>query len=510
MFQKTKVLLVVLVIMALVGGCKSSEDGVQQSSSDGGTTEATSRDLTVVLSSISNTLDTAVANSTNVSSIANTFYDTLMIVDDAFNLVPSIVSEVKQTDDVTYQLTIAEGYVFHNGEEVTLDDIVYSIERIKDIPQTASIVGNVKSVESTNGSVVITLVEPNIGSLRDILVQTAVVNKKYVSADPENSGLNPIGTGPYKVTEFVPGSKVVVERWEENPFKKPAIESITFKMNEEKASRYISAETSESDIALAIAFEDIVRAKENDKLKVSQVSTTNTHFISMNCTKAPFDNVNVRRAMAFATNKEAFSMITGGSETIQSMTPNMLASYAISDEAIAYDIEKAKEIMMAEGYSLEQPLEFEMWTYGAADPVVQAFQAELRTIGVVMTIKNLEFGVFLEGMLNQEYEMLKGSWNNTTGNAILAFENYCSESYGTQNISYYANEKADALYNKAKLAKTDSELQAIAQEMENLVAYDTPIIPTISAKEFAVYSSKLKNIRFGTNGQVYLRDVTVE
>lgn len=511
MFKKMKLIVTVFVLLAMVGGCSASGGEVKAEDNVGGEAAPVNKDIVVILSSISNTLDVAVAYSTNTTSIGNTFYDTLMTVDDAFNLVPSVATEVNQTNEVTYELTIAEGYVFHNDEKVTMEDIVYSVLRMKEIPQIASVVNNVKSVEASGEhKIIITLNEPNVGSMRDILLQTAIVNKAYVTADPEKSGLAPIGTGPFVVTEFIPGSKVVVEKWVDYPFEKPETESVTFKMIEEKSGRYMSVETAEADVAMAIAFEDVERAKGNDELNLSEVSTTNTHFISMNCTKAPFDNVNVRRAMAFATNKEAFAMINGGSETIQSMTPSMLSSYATSDEAIVYNLESAKELMAEEGYTPESPLEFEMWTYGAPDPIVQAYQAELRSIGAVMTIKNLEFGVFLEGMINQEYEMLKGSWNNTTGNPILAFENYCSASYGVQNISYYVNEKADELYNKAKLSKTDADLASIAQEMENLVAFDTPIIPTISAKEFSAYNSSIKNIRFGTNGQLYLRHVTFE
>src|SRR5690606_15588604 len=114
-------------------------------------------------------------------------------------------------------------------------------------------------------------------------------------------------------------------------------------------------------------------------------------------------------------------------------------------------------LLAQEGYGPDNPLRFEAWTYGGNTTVLEAYQAVLRSIGVEMTIRNMEFGVFLEGVARGEYQMLMGSWNNTTGDPLVALENYWSGSFGSRNISFFQSDRVDELYDLAKAA-TDEEL----------------------------------------------------
>ncbi len=117
----------------------------------------------------------------------------------------------------------------------------------------------------------------------------------------------------------------------------------------------------------------------------------------------------------------------------------MFSTYYESPNMPKYDLEKAKQLLEAEGYSTANPLKFEAWICNGNSAIVVAYQSQLENIGVEMDIKNLEFGVFLEGMANGEYQMLAGSWNNTTGDPLSAIENYWSGSFGASNISFFEN-----------------------------------------------------------------------
>ncbi len=458
---------------------------------------ASSRDtLFVSLKSVGNTLDMAVANATNTTIMTNHIYDYIIGVDENFNFVPGVAKEWKQIDDLTWELTIGDGFVFHNGEALKLDDVVYSIERLRNVPKRASIMENIASTEITGDkNVTIKLVKPNSSTIKSLMGAAHVYNKAYCESVGEDYANKPIGTGPYVATSFVPGDKLVLTAWKDYPFEKPFINEITFKGIEEDASRFISLETSEAQFA-TIHYLDYERAKGNDKINAIESQTTNIGFISMNNTKAPFDNKNIRLAMAYAVDKDSLAAVKGGARVIDSMVPSMFGSYYSSPDVPKYDLEKARQLLEAEGYNASKPLTFEAWIYGGANPVMEAYQAVLKTIGVEMSIKNLEFGVFLEGMAKGEYQMLEGSWNNVTGDPLTAIEVYSSKSFGMQNIAFYNNPRCDELYEKSVAAKDEKDINEAAKEIQQIGAENMPIIPTFSNSAFYGMDKSLKDVVF--------------
>ena len=171
---------------------------------------------------------------------------------------------------------------------------------------------------------------------------------------------------------------------------------------------------------------------------------------------------------------------------IDSMTPPMFVTYYASPELPGFDLEMARQLLEEEGYGPSNPLAFETWIYGGNASVMETYQALLSAIGVNMTIRNLEFGVFLEGMARGEYQMLSGSWNNLAGDPLSALENYWTGSYGSRNISFFTNERADELYEIAKATVDEEVLFDAAREVQDLAAELMPIIPTFST--LAIYA----------------------
>jgi len=437
-------------------------------------------ELVVAVTAIGNTLDTTVANFTNTTIAMNHVYDRIIMFDENFEFVPALAESWEFVDATTFRFTIGEGYVFHNGAALTPQDVVFSIERLRDIPRVTGIMSNIAAVEVTGErEVTITLVEPNSSTIRELVADVPVMNEAYATTPGVDYANEPIGTGPYVVSNYVPGDRLELTRWADYPFEQPAIERITFRTIPEDANRYIAAETGEAQFAV-ISYHDLARAESNPRLNVIRQQTTNTAFISMNTQKAPFDNVNVRLAMAYATDKEGLAIVQGGSTVIDSMTPSMFSTYYASPDLPTFDLERARQLLEAEGYGPSNPLRFEMWTYGANTAVAETYQALLSAIGVEMSIRNLEFGVFLEGMARGEYQMLSGSWNNVTGNPLSALENYWTGSFGSRNISFFENERVEELYAIAKATTDPAVLFEAAREVQDIAAAQMPIIPTFT------------------------------
>jgi len=499
------VLSVAISIILLISGCSQSTTS-QGSTSNGNS--APKSDISVVLTKIGNNLDPAEANSLDTSTIMFHVYDTFIKFDNDFNILPGVATEWSQPDNTTIEFTIGEGYKFHNGDSMTIDDVVFSVERLANVPKKAAFMSMIKSVEGSGNKVTVKLTEPNSGAIRNF-GDVVIVSKKYLQEAGEKYANAPIGTGPYTVAEYVPGSKVVLKAWADYPFEKGKLETITFKAIEEASAKYIAVETGDSDFA-SISARDKSRAKNNDKLAFFEEPSTFTGFVAMNTTKEPFDNVNIRRAMAYAYNNEGISAITPGKTIIDSMVPKMFATYHSSPNLPKYDLQKAKELLEKEGYNAGNPLKFTAWTYQGNDPELEAFQAELKTIAVEMDIQNLEFGVFLEKMANKEYQLLVGGWSDTTGNTLSSLESYWSGSFGQMNITFYTNPKVEELYAKVKAATSEAELKEAAKEIQDIAAQDVPMIPTATRMSYYSMNKNLENVQILTSGLISFRNAVIK
>ncbi|MCL2006662.1 MAG: ABC transporter substrate-binding protein [Treponema sp.] len=489
-------LVLCLVIAASFSACRGRQ------------TTAVSNEITVIMASIGNNMDPQVANFTNTTIKMNHVYDTLLRLDDSLGLVPAVATSWRTPNNLTYEFVIGEGYRFHNGDPLTMDDIIFSFERLSNIPQTASLSNRIASVSGAGNVLTITLTAPNSAFLRDV-APIILVNRRHVLASGDAYANNPIGTGPYVVEEYIPGDRMVLRAWEDHPFGRARLDKITFRGIAEEVARYIALESGDANFA-PIGARDFARAQDNNSLIAVEKQTTNTNFVSMNTGMPPFDNVNIRRAMAHAYDKESFARINPGRVPIDSMFPTMFATYHSASGTPQFSVDEARRLLTAEGYSAANPLRFDVITYGAGDPIIEAYQAILRTVGVEMSIVNMEFGVFLEQMMRGEYQMLSGGWNNTTGSELSAMASYWTGSFGQSNISFFVNDRADELYDIVLRSTNQNEIITSTREVQEIAAQYMPIIPTFRNNVFYGMSRNLRGVEILTNALYSFREAYVE
>ena len=465
------ILMAAAMLLTVLAGCSGSTKPADTTPAADSSTAAAETEsaapsasaITVVLSDVGNNMDPSVANAINTFTIMSHVYDNLLNCNLDFSLQPGVIASWEQPDELTYKLTVGDGFMFQNGEPLEVEDVVYSLTRLENVSQTADLYAQIDSVSAEGNVVTIVLKEANSGFIRD-LVEVPVLNKSYCEEVGDAYANAPIGTGPYVMSEFVPGEKAVLTAWADYPGQKASIETITFKAIAEPSAAYIAVEAGDADFT-EIDATDYARAEANDNLVFYTGDTTYTAFVAMNTQEPPFDNVNVRKAMAYAYNKEGYLNVKGENyHTIDSMFPMMSEYYYASDDAITYDLEKAKELLAAEGYDESNPLTFEIIGYSNNDVVMQAYQADLKSIGVNVELVTQEFGVFLENMVGMNFQMLTGGWGDTTGNPLTSAECYYSGSFGSQNISFYDNPVCDELYITAKTSNDTAEIIQLPQE----------------------------------------------
>ncbi|MDR0999575.1 MAG: ABC transporter substrate-binding protein [Clostridiales bacterium] len=461
-------------------------------------------EITVVLSEVGNNLDPSIANYTDTSSIMSHVYDNIINVDSKFELIAGAAASWEQPDSVTIELTMGEGFVFHNGEPMEIEDLEYALGRLENVPEMASTWGKIESLSSNGNVVTITLKEPDNSFLRG-LSAIPVLDKSYCESAGEAYANTPIGTGPYKVAEYVPGERVVLQAWDEYPFEKAGIGKLTYKGISETAAKYMAVEAGDAQFS-GISYSDYQRAQSNSAISTYEGPSTRTAFVCMNTSAAPFDNVNVRMAMALAYNKEGYMALSANNDfVIDSMFTPGTVYHNSSQYAINYDLDKARELLTAEGYDESNPLEFIVAGYSGDDPVMQAYQADLASIGVKVTLENYEFGTFLNLMMNQEYQMLTGSWSEVTGDPLSAAACYWTGSYGEMNIAFYDNPKCDELYETAKTSADEAEIIACCRELQDIAWQEVPLFPTYGRYADYAYDTALTGVDIHPSGIISFR-----
>jgi len=492
MQKSLAVLLTVAMLMVFTAGCGKDAETTQTAQTKNNSTVRT--EVTAALSSIPNNLDISTTMGTSLLTIAPHVYNFLVGLDENYNFTPGVAKSWEKVDDLTWTFEIGEGFVFSNGEELEMEDIIYSIERLRDCAPMASYMSNIESASYEGRTLTVKMVEPNNLTIRNIFPTLCpILNKSYCEEHGEKAILNAeCGTGPYKVVEYIPGDKVVMEVREDYPFEKPEIKKITFRQIAEQANRYIALETGEVQFATELAYKDFERAKENKNLNASSMPASGLTFITMNTKKAPFDNLNVRLAMAHAMDRDAWVAITEGVTPLYTMVSGAFEECSQKPAGIPeYDLAKAKALLEAEGYNESNPLSFEIQIYQSS-PAIEAYQATLKSIGVNASIKMYERGTVVTMLRNGEGDMTLLTLYSVAGTPL--FEAGAYRNGDMRNFAQFENDELNDLINKALAAETEEKMNSyIVQANEASVKY-MPYIPVCNQVLYTAMDSALDGV----------------
>lgn len=375
-----------------------------------------------------------------------------------------------------------------------MDDVVYSFTRLNDFPKSADTAKLIDSVTYEGSTLTIKAKEPNTTTIPRAFYTAPIVNKAYIEANGDEAiYLKPVGTGPYKVTEFTPGTSVTLETWEGYPFEKPQINKINFTAIPENSARYIAVESGQLQYAgLVSAMEAQLAEKESDLSVLSGSSNRYVGF-GFNCEKAPFNNVNLRRAIVHAIDRESISQLNGGRPPIKSMLFAGFDLYADPESMPEYDLEKAKALLEAEGYNASNPLKFTLLLW-QPDPGIELIQSTLKSIGVEMTLEQVEFSVFLTKEGPGEFEAVWTSAPNRGGIPLTDLDRYDYRFAGSRDITRYSNPAFEAIADEMRVTTDPDKLKELALQAHEIIGQDVPMVGIYLTPIFSVMDKGLTGV----------------
>ena len=332
------------------------------------------------------------------------------------NVGPGVADEWSSSaDGMTWTFHIRDNARFSNGEPVTAEDVQFSLERFADPTISVNIPSLGVGVESVDiiddQTVQVNLDRPVGAFLENISVFPAsIINKAAVEAEGDDHWMNPLGTGPFKVKEWVPGSHITLDRneyyWEEG---KPYLDEIRFDYIADDNARILRIQGGDADIVEGVPWTQIPDLQDDSGFSIHVDDIVRYEGVFLNHTVPPLDEVGVRQALNYATNKAAIkeAVYGGVGEIANSMIPKALYHSDYDTlPAYFYDLERAKELMaassMPDGFDLAY-----IYPSGstAHEQLGTILQADWAQIGVNLSIEEVDTGtLFGDRFFTMEYE----------------------------------------------------------------------------------------------------------
>lgn len=408
-------------------------------------------------------------------------YSRLVEVDENMQIHPGLAESWQQLDDRTMQFKLRKGIKFHNGDDFTAEDVKFSFERMMNSPRIAFVLPPIERIDVVDDHTVNIVTKTPFGPLLAHLSHPALgmVSKKLLTENPEALKEKPIGTGSYKFKEWIYGDKLVLEKNEDFYDKnKRGLKYIVFKNVVEASNRAIGLETGEIDIATPISSVEEENIKNNPKLQLLTKPSISYSYIGMNMTKAPLNDIRVRKAINYAINKQAIiDVILNGNGKIAT-SPIAPGVFGFTDKTknYEYNVEKAKELMKEAGYENGFTTSILVFSGEANTQTAEIVQAYLKEIGIDLKIEIVEVSAYWDMTERGVHNLFLGSWGVVTGDADygLYAMYHSSAKGGAGNRDFYENEKVDELLDKAKTEIDPETRKKLYEEAQILIVNDAP------------------------------------
>lgn len=453
----------------------------------GGT--ALARDFVIGVQSIAETLDPHDSMAGQGFDYRGHVYDSIVWLDGTGNPKPGLVTDWKCVDPYTWELTVRSDVKFHDGSPLTAEDIAFSLWRTCHVPGTdnpMSIVGNLVSERIVVSPTKLILKTPTpqpilMRYMSLVPVVSKAVGEKHMEVNDYNTGVASIGTGPYKLKEFVTGQRIVLERNDNYWGEKPAWETVTLLNIEKPESRVSALLAGDVDLINEVPAEQIQNLDNNDAVKVWRAKSTLFRFLIMDqftdspsdmtdndgnpMTKNPFKDHRVRQAISLAINREA--LIQTALEGLGIPAGQLLdEGFTGVDPTLkpdTYNPKEAKRLLTEAGY----PDGFRVVLHGSsghyynAPQVVETIGQMLARVGIKTTIEIHPRAEYSRAGRRFEYSFALFGWGVNVGETsesimALLMTNDPKTGTGFANRGRYSNPAVDEAA-RAALAEFDPE-----------------------------------------------------
>ena len=432
-------------------------------------------------------------------------------------------------DGLTVTLNLVENAVFHDGVPITSEDVAFSVEMIKAHHPFKSMFAPVTSVDTPDEhTAVLNLSKPHPALMLAMSGQLMAIIPKHIYGDGQNPKTHPrntenvVGSGPFKLVEYKSGEHVILERFDDFFIEgRPYLDKIVMRIITDPAARAIAYENGEIHMG---AFESLPRIINRLK-KVDNLTVTDEGYggigpldwLAMNTTKGPLKDVRVRKAIAYAVDKNFIhkALMEGtASDSLTGIHPDS-PFYNANVEGYDLDLDKSRALLDEAGFPMKGDSRFNLtidFGWPGVKPQVEYVKAALKKVGIAVEVRaSADFPTWAARMGEMDYDMSWDTVFNWGDPVIGVHRTYSSSNIAKgvwSNTQGYANARVDELMQMAAVETDPAKRTALYAEFQEIIADELPVYHTNTLPYHTVYNDNVGNPPLGIWGTSTPIDMT--
>ncbi len=478
--KKTLALLLALVMTFALCACGQSaapasapESAPASSSSDNSAPaaetatepEAPAKDrLVLAISTSPDTFDPNYEGILFNDAVLRLVYDGLIRLNENNEFEPWLAESYEAISDTEWKFKLKDVY-FSDGTKVTSEDCAASIQATHDsatLAPYAAWLDHVEIIDDTNF-----IIHTNAPSERielDLAHYNYIIPAYTVGTNYDYDS-NPVGTGPYTLVEWQRGDHLLFEAKDDYFVPKDAakIKYLEWRIVPEGISRTIGLQNGEIDFVYDVQSTDLAQLEADPNVTVYSADYCSPFYMAFNLKNPALSDINVRKAIACAINRDNASAVATGSYSkpiTSAFAPGLLGS--TDAYACSYDVEAAKQYLADSAYA-GQPLEFTVITKEEVMKIaLESVQADLKAIGITLNIELMDGATYTSRGADFDFDMIVGKYGTSD---LLIYSQGAFETGGPFNFNGLADPDLDALIEKAVATIDKNERAALIDQI---------------------------------------------
>ncbi|MCR4397730.1 MAG: ABC transporter substrate-binding protein [Firmicutes bacterium] len=442
--------------------------------------------------------------------------ETLVGRDKDGNRVPKLATSWKMLDPKKWEFKLREGVKFTDGTPFDGKAVKVSLERSSKAPRGSGFVGFVESVDVVDPLTVVLNLKTPFGPILDNLSDpvAGIVSPAALEKYGDDISKNPVGTGPFKLLEWIPGDRTVFVANTEYWGKKPALDKVIMRAIPEESTRLMALKSGETDLIENPAPHEVPNLKKDPNFTVIQTPRARNVWLGMNIKDKILSNKKVRQAIALAVDEETIvsSVLEGmGRVADNGFIPPEVVKLSPAP-SYEYNPTKAKQLLAEAGYP--NGLTLNLWTpenrYLRDKQVCEVIAQQLQQVGINCKITVMEWGSYLAACGRHEQQLYLMGWGFMTGEPAQALRQTLSTG-NTFNYTQYSDPEFDELLAKAEQEADKVKRASYYQRMAEMIqTRDFAVVPLYYMYNSYASTSKVKGVYLTPNELIDLSEATIE
>jgi len=471
------------------------------------------------------TLDPALVEDVYSAEYITKIFSGLVTLDESLEVVPDLAERWEVSKDGTvYTFYLRENARFHNGKPVTAEDVKYSLERACD-PATGShtagmylddikgvkekLAGEKPEIEGVEVldkyTIRITIDAPKAYFLAKLTYPVAfVVDKENVESGPDWTS-QPNGTGPFILESYDTKKGITLKAFDNFYAGRPLIDRIEFIFPE--GSPFVMYQTGELDVvSVGVAnIEQVLDPKNPLNKELLKVPSLDLMYVAFNVEKEPFNDPDVRRAFACATDRKAIvkALFKGMVNEAKGILPPGMPGYNEKVEGLVCKTSQAVEFLEKSSYGGAEGLPPITLSVSGSSELAEALVRMYKDrLGVEVEIEQMPWDLFLQEVNRHNLQMFILGWSADYPDPHNFLDiHFHSQSVG--NNTGYSNPEVDKLLEEARVEKDHDKRMELYQKAEELILKDAPWVPLFHGIDYILVKPYVRGLVLLPTGTYY-------